>query len=165
MWAYTGRFSKARSVYQALLHDARARGDGWAAHRAQHQVGMVERLAGDWPAAQACFEAERQMIEALGCPDLPVSVNAYELGTVALHLGQPGRAKGWLDLCLETAACTTDRVALGCAHRALGDWHDVQGEATAATVQWRAAEAAFLAAGDSQAIADLQGRLNRIERA
>lgn len=161
VWAHTDRFPQARSAYQTLVREAQARGDGGAAHRAQHQLGMVERLAGDWPAAQRCFEVERQMIEALGCPDLSVSVNAYELGIVALHLGESVQAKAWLDLCLMTARRTTDRVAVGCAHRALGDWHDAQGESRAATAHWRAAAAAFAEADDPQAIADLQGRLTR----
>lgn len=163
VWAYTGRYGEARSVYETLEQEALAQGDAWAAHRARHQVGMVERLAGNWRAARACFEVERRMLEALGSPDLPVSVNAYELGLVAMHLGEQDQAKAWLEVCLETAARTPDRVALGCAHRILGDWHDMEGDATAATVQWRAAGAAFLDAGHLHAVTDLQGRLNRTQ--
>ena len=48
--------------------------------------------------AQDCFE--RELIARLGNAPLAVAVNAYELGTVAQHLGRYGEAKAWLDLSL-----------------------------------------------------------------
>lgn len=161
VWAHTERYGEARTVYETLEEEALAQGDAWAAHRARHQVGMVERLAGNWIAAQACFEAERRMIEALGSPDLPVSVNAYELGVLAMHLGEQDQARAWLDVCLETAARTPDRVAVGCAHRALGDWFLAQEDRPAAHNAWHAALAAFAEADDPQAIAGIRERLSR----
>ena len=120
---------------------------------------MVERMAGHWEAAQDCFERERELIARLGNAPLAVAVNAYELGTVEQHLGRHGEAKAWLDLSLTCAERTDDLIAVGCAHRGLGDWHSAQGQTGEALSCWRPAHASFLAAGDDRAASDVERRI------
>ncbi len=157
--AYTWRFDEAKEIFISLRQEAATRGDLAFEHVALHQVGMVERMAGHWQAAQDCFECEREMIARLGNADLAVAVNAYELGTVAQHLGQQAEAKAWLDLSLACAARTDDLIAVGCAHRGLGDWFSAQGQSGEALSCWRSAQASFVAAGDENAASDVERRL------
>ena len=157
--AFSEQHAEARHIFEQLCLQATVRSDAEAEHRAVHQIGMVERMAGDWRAAQTCFEQERRLIESLGEPDLAVAVNAYELGLVALHLGEMTSARRWLDLSLERARRTADRTAVGCAWRALGDWHRQRGDSDGAQECWTAARAAFERAGDAKAGREMVRRL------
>ena len=157
--AFSQQVEEAREIFATLRQEAATRGDLAFEHVALHQVGMVERMAGNWEAAQDCFECEREMIARLGNADLAVSVNAYELGTVAQHLGQQTEAKAWLDLSLARAEQTDDLIAVGCAHRGLGDWYAAQVQSGEALNCWRSAHASFLAAGDEKAASDVERRL------
>ncbi|WP_407538952.1 tetratricopeptide repeat protein [Deinococcus radiomollis] len=154
------QFAEAREIFASLGQRAAARGDPAFEHVALHQLGMVERLAGNWAAAQQCFEHEREMIARLGNSDLAVAVNAYELGTVAQHLGEQAEAKVWLDLSLARAERTDDLIAVGCAHRGLGDWLSAQGQEEEARRRWQAAHASFLRARDEKAAFDIGRRLH-----
>ncbi len=120
---FSQQYEEARSLFLELQQESANRHDPGAQHRALHQVGMVERMAGNWPAAQETFEKERDLIALIGNADLAVAVNAYELGLVALHMGQSDRARAWLDLSLACAERTQDLICVGCAHRGLGDWY------------------------------------------
>ena len=157
--AYAQHFDEARELFVSLREQAAAGDDLAFEHVALHQVGMVERMAGHWEAAQDCFERERELIARLGNAPLAVAVNAYELGTVAQHLGRHGEAKAWLDLSLTCAGRTHDLIAVGCAHRGLGDWHSAQGQTGEALSCWRSAHASFLAAGDDRAASDVERRI------
>lgn len=157
--AYAQHFDEARELFVSLREQAAAGDDLAFEHVALHQVGMVERMAGHWEAAQDCFERERELIARLGNAPLAVAVNAYELGTVAQHLGRYGEAKAWLDLSLTCAGRTDDLIAVGCAHRGLGDWHSAQGQTGEALSCWRPAHASFLAAGDDRAASDVERRI------
>ena len=157
--AYAQRFDEARELFVSLREQAAAGDDLAFEHVALHQVGMVERMAGHWEAAQDCFERERELIARLGNAPLAVAVNAYELGTVEQHLGRHGEAKAWLDLSLTCAGRTDDLIAVGCAHRGLGDWHSAQGQTGEALSCWRSAHASFLAAGDDRAASDVERRI------
>jgi len=157
--AFSDQFSEARELYLQLRHKASCQGDGGAEHRALHQLGMVERMAGDWLAAQHCFEEEAQLIQALGAPDLSVAINAYEQGWVALHLNQMERSRLWLGRSLEHARKTADHVAVGCALRGLGDWEQRQGDERQAAKYWMAALQVFEAIGNVQGVSGLQLRL------
>ena len=158
--AYAQHFDEARELFVSLREQAAAGDDLAFEHVALHQVGMVERMAGHWEAAQDCFERERELIARLGNAPLAVAVNAYELGTVAQHLGRYGEAKAWLDLSLACAERTDDLIAAGCAHRGLGDRSSAQGQIEEALSCWRSAHASFLAAGDDRAASDVERRIH-----
>ena len=158
--AHVQRFDEARELFASLREQAAAGNDLAFEHVALHQVRMVERMSGHWEAAQDCFEREQKLITRLGNADLAVAVNAYELGTVARHLGQQAEAKTWFDLSLTCAERTDDLIAVGCAHRGLGDWYSARGQLNEALNCWRSAHASFLAAGDDRAASDVERRLH-----
>lgn len=85
IYAFTERFDEARRVFVALRNQAIEVGNLSAQHRALHQVGMVERMAGNWEAARLCFEEEIELIALLSENTLEISVNAYEMGLTSLY--------------------------------------------------------------------------------
>ena len=60
--AHVQHFDEAREIFASLREQAAAGDDLASEHVALHQVGMVERIAGHWQAAQECFECERELI-------------------------------------------------------------------------------------------------------
>lgn len=157
--AFLGEFGEARQCFNRLRLQAAARDDLSAEHRALHQVGMVERMAEQWEAAYACFVEERLLIEHLGSPDLEVAVNAYEMGVVTLQQGQTAASRTWFERSLSHARQTTDLVAVGCAHRGLGDWERDQGHPREAVELWEASREAFTQAGEKKASEDVRLRI------
>ncbi|WP_309573430.1 tetratricopeptide repeat protein [Deinococcus sp.] len=159
-FAYTGRFDDARAEFRAVRQHALTDANRFAEHRALHQIGMVERMAGDWHAALACFEEERRMIGELGDHDLAVAVNAYELGLVALNLGWVGESRQHFETSLLAAQRTDDLIAVACAHRGLGDWHAASDGRQEAKPHWQKALRLFQDAEDRQGV---QGVVKRLE--
>lgn len=157
--AFTNRFAEARKMFEQLQHDARSRGALSEEHRALHQVGMVERMSGRWVEAQRVFAREARLIECLGNPPLPVAVNAYEQGIVALHLADFEQAHHWLTLSLQEATNSGDLVAIACAHRGLGDYFAQLGEADKATESWNLSASAFAQGGEVKAVTEVQARI------
>ncbi|GHF47458.1 tetratricopeptide (TPR) repeat protein [Deinococcus metalli] len=158
--ASTGHLGRARAIYGALRQDAQASGTLQTEHVLLHQLGMVERMADNWTAAWSCFEEERRLIAALGDDDLAVAINAYELGLVALHLGRATESRSHFETSLLCAQRTTDSVAVGCAHRGLGEWHAAHGHAAEAAAEWTLALTAFRTAGDEPAARNVLALLN-----
>lgn len=161
--AFLGEFDEARGCFTLLRAQAAAQGDLSAEHRALHQVGMVERMAGNWEAAHACFAEEEGLIVQLGSPDLEVAVNAYEQDLVALKRGFTATSRSWFERSLRHAQRTQDLVAVGCAFRGLGDWHQAQGLLGEALSQWEAAHQAFLEAGETKASEEIRVRMLAVE--
>lgn len=56
-WARQGEFEEARRCYAELLARSQAEGDPGRESVALHQLGMVERLAGHFEAADRFFHA------------------------------------------------------------------------------------------------------------
>ena len=157
--AFTNRFEEARALFVRLHDDAEKRGMPSEQHRALHQVGMVERMAGNWLQAKTTFAEEAELIRLLDNLPLPVAVNAYEQGVVALHLNELERAHQWLKYSLEQANLTDDQVAVGCAYRGLGDYFKRKGEAEQARQAWEKAIIAFSRVSEGKAVEDVHERL------
>lgn len=160
VYAHTGRWAQARATYQELRRRAADAGNGGAEHRAIHQLGMVERLAGNWTGAGKLFRQEQEKIRALGNDDLAVAVNAYELGFVALHLGDFPLAHEEFRRSLHHATRTADLIAVACAYRGLGDWANATGQAEQAAAFWRSARESFTRADNLKGIEGMDDRLN-----
>ncbi|GAA4007165.1 tetratricopeptide repeat protein [Deinococcus rubellus] len=156
VYAFTGRFEEARAIYTAL----RTKNVGLPLeHVCLHQLGMVERMAGEWNAALECFQEEAELIATLGDSPLPVSANAYELGTVWQALGEAQKAREYFEQAVQAQQASGDLVALGCGERGLGDWYAAQDERSKATAHWQAALEAFSEAGDAKAVQDVKEQL------
>lgn len=160
--AFTDRFDYARSMFMSLAEEAKGRGALEEHHRALHQVGMVERMAGNWTQAQRVFADEARLIEHLGSPPLSVAVNAYEQGIVALQLNEFKQAQQWLERSLEQASQTDDQVAVACAHRGLGDYFEHQGKVQEARQAWERAVSAFTQSREWKAVDEVQDRLQKL---
>lgn len=160
LYAHTRRFDEARGVY-ANLRQLHA-GDQWE-HIAVHQQGVVERLAGEYPAALALFEQERALIAALGDRPHKQSVNAYELGIVRLAMGQLPEARAELERSLESAGRQDDPEAMGCAERGLGDLSAAEGHHQVARLHYQRARQAFEDAEDAPAVREVEARLAGLE--
>jgi tetratricopeptide (TPR) repeat protein len=158
--AFSGEHDEALGLFEALHADAEARGDALAAHRALHQIGMVQRMGGDWQDARATFEREAALIRMLGDDPLAVSVNAYEQGWIALHQDEMDDAKRWLEHALETAQMSGDHIAVACAWRGLGDWYARNARGDDALQAWTSSRAAFLEAGDAKGALEIEVRIN-----
>jgi tetratricopeptide (TPR) repeat protein len=118
VFARTGRFDEARDECRSLQLEAQATGDRQLEYVAWHQLGMVERMAGEFSVA---LEAERVLIALLEDPPLAVSANAYEQGILRAKLGRVDEARDWLRTALEAGQLSGDAVAEACALRALGE--------------------------------------------
>jgi len=155
--AQDGLFAEARAVY-ATLQAAHAGQPG--EHIFIHQLGMVERLAGDHHAALVLFTQERELIETLPPGERPFkrAVNGYELGVCRLALGETEEARLALAAALADAHTADDPMTLGCVHRSLGDLAAQAGETGTARTEYEQARADFLDAGDERAAAEVQAR-------
>ncbi|EYB69443.1 hypothetical protein DEIPH_ctg006orf0008 [Deinococcus phoenicis] len=155
--AHEGQFGGAREVY-GRLRNTHA-GQPWE-HVPLHQLGMVERLAGDPAAALRLFDEERALIERLPEVDRAFkrAVNGYELGVNRLALGQVAEARATLAAALADAQQADDPLTLGCVHRALGDMAAQTGDPDGARAEYEQAATLFEEAGDEWAAAEARAR-------
>ncbi|RTR28610.1 tetratricopeptide repeat protein [Deinococcus radiophilus] len=162
-YAYTfaGNFGAARAVYQQLCQAAKGEADE---HRYLHQLGMVEREAGDHAAALALFEQERKLIERQGLGPLECAVNGYELALSRHALGQEREAHAALADAFAEAVTADDATTLGCLWRLAGDFARADDNAEAAQDAYTHARTHFAAAEDTAAVEEIQGRLAGLER-
>ncbi|MCP2013259.1 tetratricopeptide (TPR) repeat protein [Deinococcus sp. HSC-46F16] len=155
--AHTGDHAGAREVY-GRLRQAHA-GDPWE-HIAVHQLGMVERLAGEHRAALRLFAQERALIGALPGAERPFkrAVNGYELVVNHLALGEAEQARAALEEALADAHAADDPMTLGCLHRARGELAAHGDDRAGARAAYQEAAAFFREAEDDRAAADAEAR-------
>ncbi|GMA16650.1 hypothetical protein E5F05_13195 [Deinococcus metallilatus] len=153
--AHDRRFDEAREVYGRLR--AAHAGQPWE-HVPLHQLGTVERLAGNPGAALRLFEEERALIERLPEDERAFkrAVNGYEVGVNRLALGEAEEARAALTAALADAQAADDPMTLGCVHRALGNLAARAGDRDTALTEYRQAQAAFQEADDERAAAETQ---------
>lgn len=155
--ARDGRFDEAREVYANLRADHMGKP---LEHIFVHQLGMVERLAGDHRAALRLFEEERALIAGLPEDERAFkrAVNGYELGVNRLVLDELGEAREALANALTEAQEADDPMTLGCVHRALGDLAVREGNRDRARAEYEQARLAFEEAEDGRAAAEVRSR-------
>lgn len=106
------RYAKARHIYASLFNK-------YGSHRYLHQLGMVEREAGNYRKALAIHQTERRMLRKSGA--LERSANLYELGKNNELLGKTALAAKYAADCRAEAMRCRDLVMKGCAFRLSGD--------------------------------------------
>ena len=121
VYARTGRFEEARDLCEALQLEAVALGDLALEYAALHQLGIVERLAGQFETALEVFALERTVIARLSQPPLAVCANAFETGVLHAKLGRLEIGRDWLRIALEAAQLSGDLGAQASVLRALGE--------------------------------------------
>ncbi|WOV83658.1 tetratricopeptide repeat protein [Sporosarcina jeotgali] len=115
-------YNKARKVYKELREIARENSDIQEEHIAIHQLGMVERMAGNFIEAQALFDEELKLLEDCK-PDfhLGFAANFYEQGFIMLKRHRLEEAEALMTSSLENSKLSEDAICLGCAYRGLGE--------------------------------------------
>ena len=158
------QFNRARSLYQTLFRLAQYQKDlQWQAI-ALHQLGMVERLAENFSAAQKIFQDEYNF-RLLHLPNdqAGFSANYYEQGYLHLKLGERSQAKQALISALEMAEQAADLMCLGCAHRGLGEVYLALSDRTTATAEFSLSLEAFEKIGDAIAASEVQTVLRELQ--
>lgn len=152
-----GDYPEARGLYTGLLADARARHDMRAISISLHQLGMVERLAGDLRSAQQYFDEEYAHLKA-HLPDFWAgwSANAYERGCLGMLAGRFDEAEGLLQEALTLGERGEDAMCRACVLRGLGEVARRQGRDEAAREWFRQSATAFRQAGDERGAADVE---------
>jgi Flp pilus assembly protein TadD len=160
VFARTGRFEEARAECHLLQLEAQSHNDKSSEYVALHQLGMVERMAGQFETALEVFGKEQQIIASLENPPLAVSANAYEQGIICGKLERYAEARQWLGVALEQAQLSGDPIAEACAYRGLGE---VAANPTMRKAMLMQSLAAFERGGDALGAAEIKDLL--LERA
>jgi tetratricopeptide (TPR) repeat protein len=158
VFARTGRFEEARAECQLLQLEAQSHNDRSSEYVALHQLGMVERMAGQLQTALEIFGKEQAVIASLENPPLAVSANAYEQGIICGKLERYVEARDWLGLALEQAQLSGDPIAEACAYRGLGE---VAANPTMKKAMLMQSLAAFQRGGDVIGAAEIESLLNQ----
>jgi tetratricopeptide (TPR) repeat protein len=158
VFARTGRFEEARAECHLLQLEAQSHNDKSSEYVALHQLGMVERMAGEWQTALEIFKREQAVIASLENPPLAVSANAYEQGIICGKLERYPEAREWLALALEQAQLSGDPIAEACAYRGLGE---VAANAVMRKAMLLQSLAAFQRGGDTLGAAEIEDLLQQ----
>jgi tetratricopeptide (TPR) repeat protein len=156
VFARTGRFEEARAECHLLQLEAQSQNNKSSQYVALHQLGMVERMAGELETALKIFGQEQAIIASLENPPLAVSANAYEMGIICGKLERYPEARDWLALSLEQAQLSGDAIAEACAYRGLGE---VAANPTMKKAMLLQSLAAFERGGDALGAAEIQDLL------
>ncbi|MBN1916340.1 MAG: tetratricopeptide repeat protein [Verrucomicrobia bacterium] len=143
------RFGEARRICQELLEKT-------GSHIDLHQLGMVEREAGEYERALALFEQEHSMLQ--DGDFLAQAANLYERGFVRNLLGRREEALPLAEDCLALSRRTDNPAMRGCAWRLLGDLHR-SANPKLAQDHYMQARAAFVEANDAVACAEIDSRM------
>ena len=154
-----GQFDQAESCYLELLHLARHNNDEVAAHRAMHQLGMVQRMAGRYEEALISLQTEAEIMPS---DTLAQSANAYEQGNVNLKMGNYTEAEPLMEQALQYALSSGDKTALACALRGTGELYLAMGLLREAQGFLEQAKQTFLEAGDRKGAGELEALLDSI---
>ncbi len=158
VFARTGRFDDARSECDLLRLEAQSQSDLEGEYVALHQLGMVERMAEEYPTALKIFVQEAKIVAQLGNPPLAVSANAYEQGIIYGKLEQFPQARQWLGVALEQAQLAGDPIAEACAYRGLGE---MAANATMKKAMLLQSKAAFERGNDALGAAEIEDLLEQ----
>jgi tetratricopeptide (TPR) repeat protein len=151
------KFERARKLYKSLYKLVGNQNDlKWQAITL-HQLGMVERLAGNLKEAQQIFQEEYNF-RVLNIPnDLAgFSANQYEQGYLYLKLGDLTQAEKIMLRALEIAQQAKDSMCIGCCYRGLGEVYLSLGSLSLAEETFVLSIQAFEQAGDDIAVAEVK---------
>ncbi|WP_052131655.1 tetratricopeptide repeat protein [Planococcus sp. CAU13] len=161
--SHQGEMEKAKQYFNEVREIAAAEADKKEEAMALHQMGMVERMAGEYEKALRLFTAEAEIWKR-HFPDFHIgfSANCYERGYIALKQKQHEEASRLLQTSLEYAKAANDPVAEGCAYRGLGEIELVKRRIDQAKVYFQQARSSFEEAGDALGVAEIQEFLKHI---
>lgn len=154
--SHQGEFGEARKYINEVLEIAIEQADKMEEAMALHQLGMVERMAGEFESALDLFTKEAAIWKA-HFPDFTVgfSANSYERGYIAIKQERYGEAAELLQSSLQYAKSAKSLVAEGCACRGLGELELSRNRAEKAAGYFQQALAAFEEAEDLTGAAEI----------
>ena len=158
LYAHTGRYNEAREVFRNLREQHR--GDAWE-HIALHQLGRVERLAGQHEAALGFYSEEIGLIRKLDSQSHELAVNALERSISLRALHRLDEARAALHDCLGYAG-QDDPETLGRAERELGELSLIEGHPEAAKLHLERAIVAFRESEDDFAVREIEARIREL---
>lgn len=161
--SHQGEMEKAKQYFGRVRKLAAAEANKKEEAMALHQLGMVERMAGEYEEALRLFTAEAEIWKG-HYPDFYIgfSANCYERGYIALKQKRYEEASELLQTSLEYAKAAADPVAEGCAYRGLGEIELVKRRFEQAKVYFQQARSSFEEAGETIGVAEIQEFLRRI---
>ncbi|NJK48779.1 tetratricopeptide repeat protein [Candidatus Gracilibacteria bacterium] len=151
------RYDRAHELYQNLYELVCYQRDlKWQAI-ALHQLGMVERLAGNFQEAQQIFQHEYDF-RVFNLPDdfVGFSANLYEQGYLHLKLAYLLAAEQAMLKSLEMARRVEDDMCLGCSYRGIGEVYLRLGKFVRAKEAFSLSIKAFERVGDDRAVLEVQ---------
>lgn len=163
--SHQGEFREARKYINEVLEIAIEQADKMEEAMAFHQLGMVERMAGEYESALRLFTKEAAIWKA-HFPDFTVgfSANSYERGYIAIKQEQYEEAAELFRSSLDNAKAGNSLVAAGCAHRGMGELELAKKRVEQAGNHFKQALSAFEEAGDEIAAAETQEFLEQCNR-
>lgn len=144
-----GCFDEARDVYRDLFERC-------PSHRHIHQLGMVEREAGNLEEALRTFDREAALLPEGDA--LALAANLYERALLHHLLHEQGVALELMEQCVSVAELSEDPTMIGVAYRLKGDVvgsHD----ASLARAAYGQALERFARAGDEFGVVEVERRL------
>lgn len=153
-------FEIARQAITSYLGRAQDQEDKTHEHIAYHQLGYIERSAGNLDLALQWIETEADFLEKYFRDDhYRQSVNLYEQGYLNLQLGNLELAEKLMRQALTYALESDDLINHGCAYRGMGEIFTAQGDKKNAKKSFQQALTLFEEAGDTVGVQGVQDLL------
>jgi tetratricopeptide (TPR) repeat protein len=146
------RFEEARAIYQRFYEKTNS-------HIFIHQIGMVEREAGNYVRAAELFKQEQAMLATED--NLAIAANLYEQALIESLIGEPSLALDLANHCLVVSMTTEDKIMHGCAYRLLGDLLRLDFP-DKARINYHKSRKSFEDAGDQIACGEIDQRVNEM---
>lgn len=151
-----GKYEEARLLYRQLREAAQSEQHTEKEQIALHQLGMVERMAGNYGKAQEYFMEEFTMLEQ-NRPAFHTgfAANYYEQGMILLKKNSLHQAEEIMKKSLLYAEKSGDPISIGCSLRGLGEISIAQERREEATDYWMRARMAFEGAGEMNGVREI----------
>ena len=152
--SFLKKYEEARKFGNLLLCEARNEEEK---HIALHQLGMVERMAGNLSKANQLFvEEERLLFASFPNDYFRMSANLYEQGYIAFQMENYAQAENIMFMSLDYAIKARDDVCMGCAYRGMGEIMKAVGKVKTAMDYFEKAIVSFANAGDLIAVEEIK---------
>src|SRR5699024_5325610 len=154
----------AYNIYQKLLRNAQQKGNKKDEAIYFHQLGMVERMIGNYKCANSFFSQEATIYyDYFPEYTLGFAANWYEQGYIAMKQGKLQNAKKIMHQSLDYAIQSEDSISIGCSHRGLGEIYHLLSSRILGNKHFQMAIKAFDEADDSIGVQEVVNMMRKWE--